>query len=198
MTKRPFILGLGGTARVGSSSERALMLSLRSAESEGARVEMLSGSDIDLPMYVPGSAERCGKAQRLIKLFRACDGLVVSSPAYHGSVSGLLKNALDYTEDLSTDARVYLDGCAAGLIACGAGWQGAASTLTALRAIAHTLRAWPTPMGAMLNTTTRIFDESGACIDRPTRFQLETVGSQVAQFALMKRASAAPAELAEV
>lgn len=35
--------------------------------------------------------------------------MVVGSPGYHGAVSGLVKNALDYIEDLREDPRVYLD-----------------------------------------------------------------------------------------
>jgi FMN reductase len=192
----PFILGIGGTLRAGSSSEKALGVSLRAAEAHGARIEMMAGADLDLPMYTPETKDRSPKVQRLVELFRACDGIIISSPSYHGSISGVLKNALDYTEDLSQDLRVYLDGCATGLISCGAGWQGAGQTLTALRAIAHSLRAWPTPLGAMLNTTTRVFDESGVCVDRSAKFQLETVGIQVVQFAKMKRALIENAELA--
>jgi FMN reductase len=198
MKDKPFIVGIGGTMRIGSSSEKALLLSLRAAEADGARVEMISGTALELPMYAPELKQRCAKAQKLVELFRACDGVIISSPAYHGSISGLLKNALDYTEDLSADPRAYFDGCAAGLISCGAGWQGSGQTLTALRAIAHSLRAWPTPMGAMLNTATRIFDESGTCVDRSAKFQLETVGVQVVQFARMKLAKAEQPELAVV
>ncbi len=75
-----------------------------------------------------------------------------------------------------------------GLISCGAGWQGAGHALTTLRYIAHSLRGWPTPMGAMLNTTMRLFDDKGECLDTSVKFQLETVGKQVAEFAVMKRA----------
>ena len=40
----------------------------------------------------------------------AADGLIIASPGYHGGISGLVKNALDYVEDLRGDARPYLDG----------------------------------------------------------------------------------------
>jgi FMN reductase len=198
MKENPFIVGIGGTMRIGSSSEKALLLSLRAAEANGARVEMISSAALELPMYAPELKHRCAKSQRLVELFRECDGVIISSPAYHGSISGLLKNALDYTEDLNADSRTYLSGRAAGLISCGAGWQGAGQTLTALRAIAHSLRAWPTPMGAMLNTATKMFDESGACTDKSAAFQLETVGIQVAQFARMMMAEATTPTLAVV
>ena len=190
--RKPLILGLGGAARPDSSSEKALRVSLEAAEACGVQVAMVTGAGLELPMYAPHLPATCPTSRHLVDLFRRCDGLIVSSPSYHGSLSGLIKNALDYTEELSRDARVYLDGCAVGVIGCGAGWQGANQVVSALRGIAHALRAWPTPMAAALNTTEPLFDGQGRCTDRAALFQLETVGRQVAQFALMKARSPEP------
>lgn len=182
-SERPFILGIGGTPRAGSSSERALAVSLKAAAERGAETRLISGPELDLPMYNPGNSTRTETAERLLEMFRRCDGIIIASPAYHGSISGLVKNALDYTEDLRTDARVYFDGLAVGCIACAGGWQAAGQTLAALRAIAHALRGWPTPLGAMLNTSGKLFDEQGNCLDLSAKMQLETVGRQVVDFA---------------
>jgi FMN reductase len=54
-----------------------------------------------------------------------------------------------------------------------------------LRGIVHALRGWPTPMAATLNTSKPMFSEQGECLDASALFQLETVGRQVAGFALM-------------
>ena len=176
---------MGGTTRAGSTSERALAVSLRAAAEAGAETVMLSGADLILPMYAPGEGARTPEGRRLVDAFRACDGVIIASPAYHGSVSGLVKNALDYTEDLREGERVYFDGLPAGLITCAGGWQAAGQTLAALRAIAHALRAWPTPLGAMLNTSMPLFDAGGACTELSVRMQLEAVGRQVIEFADM-------------
>jgi FMN reductase len=189
MEKQPLIIGIGGTLRPDSSSEKALRVSLRAAEVEGASVVMVAGRALELPMYTPGIAGRSTHAAKLIDLFRRCEGMIISAPAYHGSISGLVKNALDYTEDLNADERVYFDGCAIGLIACGAGWQGTGQTLAALRSIAHALRGWPTPIGAMLNTTLPAFDPHGECTEPSVKSQLEGIGRQVVRFARMMRAS---------
>lgn len=184
---KPFILGIGGTTRHGSSSEKALIACLRAAEGRGARTAIVAGPALDLPMYAPESSTRSESAQRLLKLFRECDGIIIASPSYHGSMPGLLKNALDYTEDLRADeGRTYFDGCAAGLISCGAGWQGAGQALATLRTIAHSLRAWPTPLGVMLNTSLPIFDPQGLCLDEVAARQLDTLAMQVIEFAQMR------------
>jgi FMN reductase len=186
---RPLILGLGGTPRPGSSTERALALSLEAAAEAGAETLMIGGPDLMLPMYNPGDAARTPEAARLVDAFRRCNGVIVGSPAYHGTISGLVKNALDYTEDLRGDERVYFDGLAVGLVVCAGGWQAGGQTLATLRGIAHALRGWPTPLAAMLNTSTRIFDDAGQCLDLSAKFQLQEVGRQVVEFARLKMTS---------
>ncbi|WP_246479705.1 NADPH-dependent FMN reductase [Kaustia mangrovi] len=186
-SRQPFILGIGGTSRRGSATERVLQISLEAAREEGAETALVAGDDLKLPMYAPGVSDRTPEAARLVSLFRKCDGVIIASPAYHGSLSGLLKNALDYTEDLRGDERVYFDGCAVGCICCAGGWQAGGQTLAALRAIAHALRGWPTPLGAVVNTSLPVFGEDGSLADGQAVSQLRTVGWQVTHFARMAR-----------
>jgi FMN reductase len=179
----PFVVGLGGTFRTNSSSERALAMSLHAAERSGAKTLMISGPKLALPFYGMDNATRSVESEKLISALRRCDGVIISAAAYHGTISGLLKNALDYTEELRGGHRSYLDGVAVGCIACGAGWQAATHTLTVLRTIIHSLRGWPTPLGAAINTSEQIFDAAGGCLSASVRDQLEIVGRQVVDFA---------------
>jgi FMN reductase len=185
LSTKPLVVGIGGTTRVGSSTERALRITLRAAEEAGARTDVFDGSFLArLPLYSPENQERTEEQRQLVEMVRQADGLVIASPGYHGSVSGLVKNALDLLEDLREDKRGYLDGRAVGCVVTAAGWQAAVTTLESLRAIVHALRGWPTPFGATLNTTEKIFDFSGTCTDPKVANQLITVGRQVVEFAL--------------
>lgn len=180
---KPFIVGIGGTAVKGSSTEQALVLALGVAEAAGGRTQLFGGEDLlALPHYVPGSAARNGDGHALIEAVRAADGLIIASPGYHGTVSGLVKNAIDYFEELAKDERVYLDGIPVGLIATAYGWQATGGTLGALRMIVHSLRGWPTPMGAAINTSERVFAD-GVCQNQAAANQLDLVGRQVVEFA---------------
>jgi len=105
---RPYIVGLGGTTREGSSTEKAVSLALRAAASQGADTLLLCGSDIDLPAYVPGATSNT-KANRITAELGRADGIILGTPGYHGGLSGLVKNALDYTEDLRNNKRPYLE-----------------------------------------------------------------------------------------
>jgi FMN reductase len=180
--------------RPGSLSECALMVCLLAAQREGADTLRIAGPELALPMYRPDGTNGNPAAKNIVAALRRCDGLIIASPSYHGSVSGLIKNALDYVEDLRDDRRAYLDGRAIGCLACASGWQGGGQTLATLRSIAHALRGWPTPLGAVINTSSRVFDESGNCVDESLQLQLETIGRQVVEFA-ERRVSRLTAEL---
>jgi FMN reductase len=179
----PLVVGIGGTLRPGSGTERVLRAALHAAERRGARTMLIGGTGLDLPMYAPAPGERTGPARALVDRIARADGVMLASPAYHGGVSGLVKNALDHVEDLRDAARPYLDGRAVGCIACAGGWQAAAATLTGLRSIAHALRGWPTPLGVALNTSEPVFGPDGALVDAAALGQLEILADQVVSFA---------------
>jgi FMN reductase len=181
--KSPYIVAIGGTLRANSSTERALRFTLAAAEKLGAKTTLISGSDLDLPMYAPEALSHAPPVLRLVDEVRKADGIMLGSPGYHGGISGLVKNAIDYIEELSRDARPYLQDRPVGLVATGAGWQGAVVTLTALRGIVHALRGWPTPLGVPINTIEPVFDKDGACIAPKIADQLNMMAAQVVEFA---------------
>jgi len=184
-SRRPLIIGIGGTTRAASSTERALAFALRGAEATGAHTRLFGGAFLQsLPHYAPEQAARTGEQLELVEAVRHADALIIATPGYHGGVSGLVKNALDTLEDLRADERPYLDGRAVGCIVTAYGWQAAGSVLTSLRSIVHALRGWPTPFGAGINTLETRFDTADSCSDPKVVEQLATVGQQAAQFAL--------------
>ncbi|MEP9326614.1 NAD(P)H-dependent oxidoreductase [Paraburkholderia phymatum] len=186
--RRPLVIGIGGTTRTASSTERALGFALGGAEQAGARTRLFGGAFLhSLPHYAPETAQRTDEQRELIEAVRHADALVIATPGYHGGVSGLVKNALDTLEELRADERPYLDGRAVGCIVTAYGWQAAGSVLTSLRSIVHALRGWPTPFGAGINTLETRFETADTCSDPKVVDQLSTVGQQAAQFALAFR-----------
>jgi FMN reductase len=180
--KSPFIVGIGGTPVRGSSTEQALKIALAAANRLGAQTVHFDGAWLcRLPHYLCAAAADSAEGRELVSAVRRADGLIIASPAYHGSISGLVKNAIDYIEETSADSRVYLDGVPVGLITTAHGWQATGSTLASLRSVVHALRGWPTPMGAGINSSGGIF-ANGHCSDPVANSQLELVGQQVFAF----------------
>lgn len=191
MPEKLSIVGIGGTTSPGSSTEQALQIALRSAASEGADVTLFDGAALSaLPHYAAGAVQGSDEARRLVAAVRNAHGLIIASPGYHGSISGLVKNAIDYVEETSKDERVYLDGLPVGLIVTAYGWQATGSTLATMRSIVHALRGWPTPLGAAIRAVSGMFKD-GVCSDAGATAQLELVGRQVVEFARLRRAAPA-------
>lgn len=176
MTTR--IVAIGGTVNSPSSTEMALRLAAAAAEEAGAEVSVFGGDYLRTLPHYRGEGYGIEDGAELIAAVRRADGIIVCSPGYHGSLSGLVKNALDYLEDLARDERPYLDGRAVGLIATAFGDQATMGTLQTLRSIVHSLRGWPTPMGATIKVFEGLFSTGGECLDDRARFQLELVGRQ--------------------
>jgi FMN reductase len=189
-TYSPLIVGLGGTTRALSTSERTLIKALDAAGSRGARTRLFGGAFLSqLPIYDPSTANACPELAELLEAVRLADGVIVATPGYHGSVSGLVKNALDGLEGLRGDARPYLEGRAVGCIVTADGWQAGGTTLAALRASVHALRGWPAPLGITFNPSAgALYDERGEFNDARDAKQIHLLAEQVVAFARMKHA----------
>ncbi len=182
----PLIIGLGGTPRTNSSTERALILALRHAEKSGARTKLFGGEFLQrLPHFNPGPHGPSPEQIELAAAVREADGIILATPGYHGSLSGMVKNALDTLELTRSDARPYFEGKPVGIIITADGAQAGGTTLMAVRGIIHAMRGWPTPYGAALNAA-NLFDETGECREAKDAWQITTVADQVMEFAKMR------------
>jgi FMN reductase len=178
LTGKPFVVGIGGSGSPGSVTEWALTQVLAAAEQMGAEVRMFDGAFLGaMPLFQPHRTAHGWAELELLDGVTKADGMVLASPSYHGGVSALVKNALDYLEHLRDAHRPYLDGRAVGCLVTSAGYQAGGTTLGAMRAIVHALRGWPTPFGVTLN--------SGDAVKEPdqTATQLRLVATQVVEFA---------------
>jgi FMN reductase len=183
----PLIVGLGGTTRPGSSTERALAAALGAAEALGARTRLVGGDFLsELPIYDPRPGGPTPRQAEMAEIIRSADGLIIATPGYHGSLSGVMKNALDTLELLRDDARPYFSERAVGVIVTAAGSQAGGTTLTAVRSIIHAMRGWPTPFGAAMSVNSASFGPDGRPLEPRDAWQLDTVAAQVVQFARMR------------
>jgi NAD(P)H-dependent FMN reductase len=89
------VLGVAGSIRQGSYSTRALKIALEYAKKQGAEVRLLELNRLVLPLYDP-SAPASKEVEHATEAIAWADAFILASPDYHGSVSGALKNFLDY------------------------------------------------------------------------------------------------------
>ena len=177
-----FVVGIGGSTREGSSTEVIVRSVLQSLETRGVETRLYAGQALKLPMYEQ-TLQVADAGRELIADVRRAGALVVGSPGYHGTISGLVKNALDYLEELSKDEPPYLDRKAVACVATAYGWQAAVNTLTTLRQVVHALRGWPTPYGIAVNAAGGVLKEDGSFVDARFQEGVEIMAEQILEFA---------------
>jgi FMN reductase len=180
----PIVVCLSGSLHPESTSERLAIWCASELTQLGAQVSLFVGADLDVPHYRPWPAERTEPVRRMLQAIKEADGVLLVSPAYHGTVSGVLKNTLDYLNDLGCVSRPFLDGRPVGCVAVATGDQAAASTLATLRIIAHALRGWPTPLGVTAWGRAAEFD-NGAPVDERLVGQLRIMIGQVVTMSMV-------------
>jgi NAD(P)H-dependent FMN reductase len=112
---------------------------------------------------------------------READGLILGTPEYHGSFSGVLKNALDLMGFDEIEGKVI------GLVGVAGGTQGAVHALSHLRTVGRTLHAWVIPDEASIPTSHKAFDASGNLKNHSLDSRVRKVGREVARFAWLHR-----------
>lgn len=197
MTVAPEIIFLSGSLSEESKTRRIADWCSGQCAQHGALTRVFYGTDLEFPFYRPGvRTDDRPDIQHYLQAVERADAVVLVSPAYHGGVSGLLKNAIDYINELGEVNRPLLDGRAIGCIAVARGEQGAASTLAMLRTIGHALRGWPTPLGVALSNEQAHTDSSGVPDVERTRAQLKVMLGQVishSRISARRRAGRTPA-----
>jgi len=145
------IIGLSGSMGSPSQSLSALEIALESAAEAGATVQLFDLSQLDIPILTPANFKTpTDDVRALCEAIRTADGMLWSTPLYHGSMTGAFKNALDWLEILSKDERPYLTGRVVGLICTAAGTQ-ALQGINSMEFVARALRAWVAPLTAPIS-----------------------------------------------
>lgn len=181
----PRIVGICGSLSEGSATRRVLVLALEAAQRTGATTQLLDLREFNLPFAASDfDPAAFPDAARFNQLLRQSDGQIWATPEYHGSYSGVLKNALDlgYFEEY--------EGKVVALIGTAGGQIGALGALSHLRGVARQLHAWVLPSQVSIARASGAFDEDGHLRDEKLAQSLEKLGQELAKWALLHRSAA--------
>lgn len=176
------VVGIGGSMSPTSSSLAALKIAIEGAEQAGAETEVFDVRVLDLPMYNPSAKDVPAPVQRMADAVYAADGLLWSSPLYHGTISGSFKNALDWLQVLSDRKPPLLTDKVVGLLSAAGGTQGLQAVNT-MEFIVRALRGWAVPLVIPIAEAWRVFDNQGYSRDPKLTELLHTLGGEVARAA---------------
>jgi len=175
------IAGICGSLREGSYTRRAVEIALEGAAEVGVQVQLIDLDDYRL-CFCDGKSDEDDYPDDVFRLredVRRAQGLILGTPEYHGSFSGVLKNALDLM------GFAELQGKMIGLVGVSGGSSGAVGALAALRSVGRAVHAWTVPEQASIANAGQAFDAAGKLKDAGLHDRVKLVGCQVARFAYL-------------
>ena len=176
------IIALCGSLRAESYTRMALNVALQAAQGAGAEVELLDLRDYKLAFCGSNTNAHGNEIPYPDDVFRLRDqvkqahGIILGTPEYHASFSGVLKNALDLM------ACEQFEGKMIGLIGVSAGALGANTAINSLRSVGRSLHAWVVPEQVSIPFVDEAFDKEGKTLNEDIEKRLIALGLQVARF----------------
>ncbi len=178
LENRITVIGISGSLRPGSYTSSAVQLALQAAQEAGAQTHFIDLKDYQLG-FCDGKSESNSDALKLRREVREAQGIILGTPEYHGSFSGVLKNAIDHLEGKDLNGKII------GLIGVSGGAQGGMDALSGLRTVARSVHAWVIPQQAAIPEAWKVFDASGKMKSVNLENRVKEVGHQVARFAAL-------------
>jgi FMN reductase len=172
------VVAISGSLRPGSYTTLALRTALEGARENGAETGLIDLRDYDLAFAgVDESAGEPPDVARLRLEVKRAHGILLGTPEYHGSFSGVLKNALDLMGFDEFEGKMI------GLVGVSAGRMGAFDALNSLRNVGRALHAWVVPEQVSIPNAASTFNGNGGILDAGVQQRLRYVGRRVAEFA---------------
>src|SRR5579862_9258125 len=127
---QPKIVAFAGSLRAGSFNKKLLAIAVEAARAAGAEVTVADLRELALPIFDQDIEDASGLpagAKKFKSLLTASDGFLIASPEYNSSITGALKNAIDWASRGESDDEpplVAYRGKAAALCAASPGALG--------------------------------------------------------------------------
>lgn len=186
MLYTPKILAFSGSLRRESHNKRVVQVAAEGARQAGAEVTIFDLKDLPLPLYdddLIGEKGFDSNAAEFQRILLAHDGLLISTPEYNGSITGALKNAIDWASRANGETKMgaVFTGKVAGIMAASPGGFGGIQCLGHLRSILSVLGVLVLPEQFAVGGVHDAFDDKNSLKDAKMHALLERHGANVAQ-----------------
>lgn len=165
---------IAGSNRKDAASTNLLRYIERVLTTNHVSVELIDLLELPLPLYSPDAERLHPNVMTLQRAVAEADGLILATPEYHGSVSGALKNALDYLNGSQVGGKPVLSVSSAG------GPLGV-SSLTHLQTIVRNLHGINCPAWISIGYGSNSFGSDGAPSDEGVRSRVQDVVSSLVE-----------------
>lgn len=154
-----------GSVREGRQSHQAAFYVAEKLKNRGLETELIDLAEERLPIlgYESGEVEESNRIKQIGKRIDESDGLIIVTPEYQGSFSGVIKNAVDHFFPEFHKKPI-------GVVATSAGDMAGINASTQLQHVILSLRAFPMPFKLLIPKIHKAFDNRY----QPQNEQIET------------------------
>ena len=183
---KPKILAFAGSIRTDSFNKKLVKVAAAGANEAGADVTVIDLKDFQMPLYDEDLERQEGlppNAQKLKDLMLAHHGFLISSPEYNSSVSGVLKNTIDWTSrprDDEPPLACFQDKIV-GLMSASPGALGGLRGLVHVRAILENMGMIVLPSQVAVSKAQEAFDGQDNLNDKKQEQKIKDIGTKLAQ-----------------
>lgn len=192
MPYAPKILAFAGSLREGSYNKKVLAIAAATARGAGAHVTLIDLRDFPMPLYdadLQASEGVPAKAREFKRLMTDHDGLLIASPEYNSSITGVLKNTIDWAsrQEPGEEPLACFVGKVAGVVSASPGPFGGVRSLLQVRSILAHIRVLVVPEYACIMHAAEAFNADGSLKDPKYKAAVDKVAAAlVATLAKLK------------
>lgn len=186
MAHTPRILAFAGSTRTGSFNKKLVKIAAAGAQAAGAEVTYIDLRDFPMPLYDEDFEIKKGIPPYVLKfkeVLLSHQGLLISCPEYNSSISGVLKNAIDWaSRSLPGEAPLAcFANKVAGLLSASPGALGGLRVLVHVRSILGNIQVLVLPDQIAVAKAQEAFSADGTLKDAKQQAAVYNIGSQLAK-----------------
>jgi chromate reductase len=176
----PRILAFAGSTRKESFNKKLVKIAVDAARAAGGDVTYVDLRDIPMPLY-DGDLEAEQGLPENVKKFKAmligADGFLISAPEYNSSITGVLKNAIDWASRPAPGeaSLACFSGKAATLMSASPGALGGLRGLIILRSLLSNINVIVLPAQVAIPKANEAFGADGKLKDLKQQASIETL-----------------------
>jgi chromate reductase, NAD(P)H dehydrogenase (quinone) len=186
---KPKILAFAGSTRADSFNKKLVKIAADGAKDIGVDVTVIDLRDFAMPLYDGDLEQKDGlpqNARKLKDLMLLHQGFLISSPEYNSSISGVLKNTIDWTSRQSQgeESLACFKGKVAGIMSASPGGLGGLRGLVHVRAILENIGVLVIPDQIAISKAHEAFDMDGTLKDKKQEDQVKKIGASLSRLLL--------------
>jgi chromate reductase len=180
----PRIIALAGSLRAESYNKKLIKVAIEGAKKAGAQVTYIDLKDYSMPVYEEEIEKNAfpENAIKLKKIFLEHEGLLISSPEYNSSISGVLKNTIDWLSRTygSETPLACFNNKVASLMSASPGSLGGLRGLVHVRSILGNINVLVLPQQVAVSKASEAFDQNNMLKDSKLAASVEKLGANLA------------------